>query len=75
VNGRFPHRFIYVIFLIILAITNIYYVQGHSWYNIGTMLAKLVRHTLCLETSTQFLFDGPLVFMHREAILTVGRRR
>jgi len=70
-----PCCFIYMFFLIIQAITNTFYAKMDSLYNFGTKFADFVRHYLRLNASFRICFSDPFVFMHREAILTVGGRR
>ena len=75
VGGRMTCCFICIYFLIIHAITNIIYDKMNSRYNFGTKFADFVRHNLRLNASFRNWFSDPFVFMHREAILTVGGRR
>jgi hypothetical protein len=67
--------FIYVLFLIIHAITNMIYNKRDFSYSIGTKFADFLRHNMRLQIRFRILFGEPFVFMHREAILTVGGRR
>lgn len=67
--------FIYMIFLIIHAITNMIYSKRDSSYSFGTKFADFLRHNMRLKISFRILFGEPFVFVYREAILTVGGRR
>lgn len=74
-GGSMSYCFIYMIFLIIQAITNMIYAKGDSSYNFGTKFADFPRHIMLLKSRFRIWFGEPFVFMHREAILSVGGRR
>lgn len=74
-NASGPHCFIYAFFLFLQAITNIFYDKKDSWHNFGTKFADFFRNMMRLKFSFRIWFGEPFVFMHREAILTVGGRR